>query len=176
MPITTKTGDKGTTSLYHGGRVSKDDQRVCTYGSLDELCAYLGFAKSLLKDRKIKNIIEAIQRELFIIGAEIATKSSCLNKLEKRIDNRYVQRLEGLIYELEDKRTFKECCFYLPGTNPLSSSLDIARTVARRVERMAVSLKREKLLKNSYILVYLNRLSDVLYLLARMYEGKHTAL
>jgi cob(I)alamin adenosyltransferase len=176
MGITTKVGDRGRTSLYFGGRVNKDDIRVDAYGTLDELCSCLGFSRSMLKDNRIKNVIESIQRDLFAAGAEIATKPHFLGKLKKRIDDSYVRRLEAVIEELEGKRKFEESCFYLPGEDPVSSSLDIARTVTRRAERKIVSLKRRNILKNPYILIYLNRLSDLLYLMARTYEKKHKKL
>ena len=94
-------------------------------------------------------------------------------KPKKRIDNRHIANLEKEIKAIEKKNILQECCFYLPGENFLSAALDISRTVARRVERQVVTLKRKKLLKNPYILIYLNRLSDLLYLLARAHEKKH---
>jgi len=176
MSIITKKGDKGMTSLYYGEQISKDDPRVETYGTLDELCSFLGLSKSLIKDQKNKKLIEAIQRDLFVIGAELATKRTSLGKLEKRIDKSYIDRLEKIIEGLEKKRAFKECCFYLPGENLVSGALDISRTVARRAERLVVTLKRKGKLSNNFILIYLNRLSDLLYLLARAYGKNHRKL
>jgi len=158
--------------LCWGGRVPKDHLRVEAYGTLDELCAFLGLAKSLIRERKTKNIIECLQKDLFVICAELATKSAFLRKLKRRINKIDVSRLERIILDLEKKRTFKQPCFYLPGENIISSNLDIARTIARRAERHTVSLKRKGLLLNPSIIVYLNRLSDLLYLLARAYEKK----
>ena len=173
MSITTKTGDQGITSLYGGARVPKDDLRVELYGSLDELCSFLGSCKSLIRQKKQKKLLESIQKELFILGSEIAAKAKLLSKLKKRINNRHIINLEKEIKAIEKKNILQECCFYLPGENFLSAALDISRTVARRVERQVVTLKRKKLLKNPYILIYLNRLSDLLYLLARAHEKKH---
>jgi cob(I)alamin adenosyltransferase len=170
MGITTKKGDKGTTSLYWGGRISKDNIRVATYGTIDELCAHLGVCKSLVKHKRLKKLIETIQHDLFFISAELATKTQFLHRLKTRIDKSFTSRLEQIINELESKKRFKECCFYLPGENFISSTLDVARTVARRAEREVVTLKKKNILRNSYILVYLNRLSDLLYLLGRRYE------
>ena len=176
MGITTKTGDKGTTSLCHGVRVNKDDIRVDAFGTLDELCSSLGLSKSLIRDEKNKKLIGAIQQDLFVICAELASKPAFLAKLEKRVGRGYIDRLENIIAGLEKRKTFKECCFYLPGENQVSSTLDIARTVARRAERIIVTLKRKGILLNDYILVYLNRLSDLLYLLARSYTKSHRKL
>lgn len=173
MSVTTKTGDKGITSLYWGGRTPKDDLRVQAYGGLDELCSFLGLSRSLIKNRKNKQLLESIQRELFILGAEIATKNKFLPKLGKRINKTHIIKLEKEIEAIERKNVFEECCFYLPGENLISAALDVSRTVARRVERQVVSLNRKKLLKNPSLLIYLNRLSDLLYLLARVHEKKH---
>lgn len=173
MAITTKKGDKGKTELYWGQQVSKDNIRVEIYGILDELCSFLGMAKSLIKNRKIKSLIESIQRDLFTVGAEIASVSSFINRLKKRIGASGVAHLERIIKDLEGKRTFKERCFYLPGENFISSALDVSRTIARRAERKIVTFKIAGLLKNKHILIYMNRLSDLLYLLARSLEKEH---
>lgn len=175
MAITTRKGDKGFTYLYWGGKVSKDNIRVEACGTLDELCSFLGLAKSLISEKRNKKLIESIQKDLFVIGAEIATKAPFLGKLEKRICNADVQRLDKVLSSLEKTRTFDECCFYLPG-NVISSSLDIARTVCRRAERRIVTMKQKGLLLNKSVAIYLNRLSDLLYLLVRSYEKKHVRL
>jgi len=169
MAITTKKGDNGSTHLYYGGRVLKDHVKVEACGDLDELCSFLGLSRSLLKDKAIKKIISSMQEDLFIICAELATSSKFINKLKTRIDKTYVLRLEQIIAGLEGKRILKKRTFYIPGDNLLSSSLDIARTVARRCERHVVTLKKKGLLSNKWIIIYLNRLSDLLYLLARGY-------
>jgi len=173
MGITTKKGDKGMTALYLGGRVPKDDIRVEIYGSLDELCSFLGMAKSLVPDKKMKRLIESVQGDLFVIGAEVAARPASAGKLKKRISIQDAARLEVVLKGLEKKKTFEECCFYLPGAGLASSVLDVSRTVCRRLERRVVSFKRKGGLKNPEVLVYLNRLSDLLYLLARSMEGKH---
>jgi cob(I)alamin adenosyltransferase len=167
MSITTKKGDKGKTSLCRGRIVCKDDPRVEFCGSLDELCSFLGLSKSMVKRKEAKALIESIQRDLFVIGIEIATESKFIKKLKSRVDNSYVSRLEKNILSLEKKNALTECCFCLPGENEVSGILDITRTVARRLERLAVTLKKKKILLNGFILIYLNRLSDLLYLLAR---------
>lgn len=172
MSITTKTGDSGKTSLFFGQRVFKNDLRVEAYGTLDELCSFMGATKSLLRDKSAKKIIEDIQHDLFILGAEIATPPRYLNKLEKRINNSFVLKLDRRIRQWESKKKFESCCFCLPGENPVSSFFDVSRTVARRAERILVALKRKKSVKNPDIVIYVNRLSDLLYLFARNYEKK----
>ena len=172
MSISTKRGDKGRTSLYRGGRVAKDSIRLEICGALDELSSYLSISKSLIKSKRTKNLIKLIQQDLFVIGTEIVTKPQFVSVLKKRIDKNYVNRLDGHIKKLEGKKGFKIKSFCLPGENLISSSLDVARATARRAERKAVTLKRRKILKNSYILTYLNRLSDLLYLIARSCEKR----
>jgi len=168
MGIVTKKGDKGKTSLCQGKRVSKDHIRMEVCGTIDELSSYLGLAKSMIKNRRISGIIESIQKDLFILGTEIATENKTLNKLKRRIDSSFVDCLDKTIFHLEEKKGLKISCFQLPGASSVSSVLDISRTIARRLERRAVTLGKKRLLNNKYILVYLNRLSDLLFLLARI--------
>jgi cob(I)alamin adenosyltransferase len=170
MSIVTKAGDKGKTGLYAGKRVSKDSLRVEILGSLDELCSFMGLARSLVKDRKTKALLEDIQRDLFVVGAEVATEAKYLGKLKPRIGRNYIDKLEKQIYALESRANFEGCCFYLPGGNPAAAAMDIARTVTRRVERRLVTLNRRGMLKNADVLVYVNRLSDLLFILSRRLE------
>lgn len=172
MSIVTKTGDKGKTGLYAGKRVSKDSLRVEIFGSLDELCSFMGLARSLVKDSNTRSIIEDIQRELFVVGAEVATESRYLGKLKRRIGADHIGRLEEQIYALESKAGFEKGCFCLPGGNPAAAALDVARTMTRKVERRLVTLSRRGLLKNPDVLVYMNRLSDLLFILSRRLEKK----
>ena len=167
MGIVTKKGDKGKTSLYQGKRVSKDHIRIEACGTLDELSSYLGLAKSMIGNKKIGNIIESIQKDLFILGSELASGDKVLNKLKRRINSSFIDCLNKAILDLEKKKGLKIRCFQLSGASSVSSVLDISRTIARRLERRVVALGRKKLLNNKCILVYLNRLSDLLYLLAR---------
>lgn len=167
MSITTKTGDDGKTSLCFGERIPKDDLRVEACGALDELCSFLGLSNSLISDIDIKKAIEDIQRDLFILGTEIATLPKHLNKLKKVIDKNFIIKLEELTSQRENKGKFKANCFCLPGGNTISACLDVSRTIARRAERIAVGLLKKKILKNKCAVVYLNRLSDFLYVLAR---------
>lgn len=171
MAITTKTGDKGTTSLYPRGRVPKDHIRVEACGNLDELCSYLGFSKALIDEKGIKKLIESFQQDLFVMGTEMATTGRFIRKLKRRMNKAHIDRLESILAGLENSVVLPRRCFCLSG-NAVSGSLDIARTVARRAERSIVTLKRKGLLSNAFILVYLNRLSDLLYLLARGFEKR----
>ncbi|OGX16865.1 MAG: ATP:cob(I)alamin adenosyltransferase [Omnitrophica WOR_2 bacterium RBG_13_44_8b] len=172
MAITTKKGDGGMTSLYGGVRVSKDHKRLEACGSLDELCSFLGLSKSLTKDKAFKKMLASIQEDLFVICSELATSSKFLHKLKTRIDKTHVARLERFLANLESKKIPGLRGFRIPGDNLLSSSLDICRTVARRSERHTVALKRKRLLLNKLIIIYLNRLSDLLFLLARRYDRR----
>jgi cob(I)alamin adenosyltransferase len=170
MSVATKRGDTGETDLYLGRRVPKDHPRVEVFGSLDELCAFLGLARSLLKDKEMSGLIEMIQRELFIIGAEVGVTPRNVGKLKRRIDKSYVDRLDEALARFEKDANFEACCFYLPGENTLACSFDIARTVARRTERRMVTLRSKGMIRNPHILAYLNRLSDLLFVLSRYYE------
>jgi cob(I)alamin adenosyltransferase len=170
MSVATKKGDTGETDLYLGRRVPKDHPRVEVFGSLDELCAFLGWTRSLLKDKEMSALIETIQRELFIIGAEVGVTPRNLGKLKRRIDESYVARLDEALARFEKGANFEACCFYLPGENTLACSFDIARTVARRTERRMVTLRNKGMIRNPHILAYLNRLSDLLFVLSRYYE------
>jgi cob(I)alamin adenosyltransferase len=172
MSIVTKTGDKGKTGLYAGKRVSKDNLRVEIFGNLDELCSFMGLAKSLVKDARTKTLLEDIQRDLFVVGAEVATEAKYLGKLKHRIGHDYIAKLEKHIYSLESRANFEGCCFYLPGGNPPAAALDVARTITRRVERRLVTLKRRGMLKNADMLIYVNRLSDLLFVLSRRLEKR----
>jgi len=172
MSITTKKGDKGMTSLLGGLRVRKDHIIVRTCAELDELCSFLGLTRSLMREKAIKGLLESIQKDLSVICSEIATQAKFLNRLKKRIDIIYIRKLEDKIRALEGRVKLKGC-FSLLGNNPISSLLDVSRAITRRVEINTVTLKNKNLLKNHHILIYLNRLSDLLYLLSRAYEKGH---
>jgi len=172
MPITTKTGDNGSTSLLYGGRVRKNSPRIEICGVLDELSSYLGLSKSLLKSRRQKDVISKIQKDLMVICSEVSTRIPAAHKLRKRIDREDIKDLELFIEKLEKKRKLKKAVFILPGENTLSATLDVARTVARKAERRMITLKDKRMMRNRYIPIYLNRLSDLLYLLARSHEKR----
>jgi cob(I)alamin adenosyltransferase len=169
MKIYTKTGDQGSTGLFGGGRVPKDDIRVEAYGDVDELNAVIGMARSVETMPRIDEVLVPIQRDLFAIGALLATpdREKMAQHLEKaRIDEARIGELERAIddgeAELEPLRAF-----ILPGGTPKAAALHVARTVCRRAERHVVRLQHEVELPPLAV-IYLNRLSDLLFTLARV--------
>lgn len=159
-----------TTNLYCSSQVVKDDIRCEVCGTIDELTSFLGLAKSLLKEKPVKEFIELIQHNLFVLGAEVATKPKFIPQLKLRIGPSYINDLENRIKEFKKGISSRKPAFILPGEDFASSTLDVARTIARRLERRAVTLKRKHKLRNECILDYLNHLSNVLYSLARYVE------
>ncbi len=159
------------TSLYRCGRVMKDDIRIEACGAIDEVSSFLGMAKNIAKDAKTRRIVKSAQKELIILGSELAAAPHVAKALKKRIGKDSVCVLEKEIDDLENRRAIKMRSFCIPGKNTASSALDIARAITRRAERRCVTLVKKGMIKNRNILVYLNRLSDLLYLLARAQEG-----
>jgi cob(I)alamin adenosyltransferase len=174
MPISTKKGDKGFTGLLGGRRVPKYHLRPETYGTLDELNAFLGMARAICKDRTVKEILITLQNHFFIIGSELALSKKDRSLLKGEITQGEVHWLSQLSTRLEAKIK-PEPKFIIYGETQLSSVLDVARAVSRRAERLVAKMKSKKMLYNFRILEYLNRLSDVLYLLAR-YEEKRAGV
>lgn len=169
MKIYTKTGDAGDTGLFGGGRVGKDHPRVEAYGDVDELNAMLGLVRALEPMPRIDEVIVPIQRDLFAIGALLATpdREKMRASLEKaRIDDTRIRELEVAIDhcegELDPLRSF-----IVPGGTAKAASLHVARTVCRRAERRVVSLARVEELP-PIVVVFLNRVSDLLFMLARV--------
>lgn len=175
MKIYTKTGDKGETSLFGGKRVWKDDLRIQAYGTTDELNAVLGIAAAELSDTELKVVISSIQNDLFTVGSDLASPLEKENKnfVIPRIDTQFVTRLEILIDKFDSQLPALKN-FILPGGSKVSSILHHARTVCRRAEREVVALSRIEGI-NDQIEVYLNRLSDLLFVLARFenFSSKH---
>jgi ATP:cob(I)alamin adenosyltransferase len=174
MPISTKKGDKGFTGLLGGRRVPKYHLRPETYGTVDELNSFLGMARAISKDREVKKILFHIQNHLFTIGAELALSGRERDLLKGEIAQKEVDWLGRLSAHFEALLK-PEPGFIISGETQISSVLDVARAVSRRVERLAAKMKSKKMLHNLKILEYLNRLSDVLYLLARNEEKKADA-
>jgi cob(I)alamin adenosyltransferase len=170
MKFSTK-GDGGETSLLGGQRVPKYDPRPETYGVLDEASSALGVARATTNNRKIKDIILSVQKDLLIMGAELSSVPEDIQKLTRRIGEEDVKRLEEIIDELQKSITLKNEFIY-PGETPVSAQIDVGRTVIRRAERKAASLKNEGLLRSAEINRYLNRLADMLFVLARYEEQK----
>jgi cob(I)alamin adenosyltransferase len=168
MSIATKTGDKGTTALIGGARVSKADLRVETYGTIDELGAAMGFARSIGGDDEVNEITKTIQRELFAVCSIVATvrgktkgASPVTQEMVDGLDA-HVTRIEAMPGIIGD--------WALPGDHPAAAAYDVARTICRRAERLAVRLEDEGELIEPLVLTYLNRLSDLLWLLGRLLE------
>jgi cob(I)alamin adenosyltransferase len=174
VSVTTRRGDSGWTDLLFGGRARKDDLRIHAVGTLDELNSLLGLAKASIRNRRTRRLIHAIQRDIFIVSSELITLPRNLRRLELRVDEVDVKRLEALTAALERKVKLTECCFLIPGESATSALLDVCRTVARRAERLVVALRRAKAVPNRSVPIYLNRLSDLLYIVARTEEQSHT--
>lgn len=175
MSIITKTGDDGTTGLMYNRRVSKCDARVEAYGAVDELNAALGLARAATPDDFLQNTLLPIQKELVILMGELATAPEDLPKYVKdgfeTVTSQRTKHLEEIARELEAQHIIYHG-WATPGANPVSASLDLARTICRRAERRAWELHQSAQLSNLEIMVYLNRLSDLLWLLARWIETK----
>jgi cob(I)alamin adenosyltransferase len=169
MKIYTKTGDRGDTGLFGGGRVAKNHPRVEAYGDVDELNAVLGVVRAAEPLPRIDDVLVPIQRDLFAIGALLATpdREKMRQHLEKAsVDEARIAELERAIddgdAELEPLRTF-----IIPGGTPKAAALHVARTVCRRAERRVVELGAETEIP-PLVVIYLNRLSDLLFTLARV--------
>ena len=172
--IYTKTGDDGTTGLLYGGRVPKDDLLTDAYGTTDEAVATLGLARSLCDDEAMQTDLLDLQRELFVVGADLATNPEERAKLEPGVSlvtESMVQRLEQRIDHLVEERPLPQV-FIVPGANPASATIDIARSIVRRAERGVVALERAQRAVNPEVRRYLNRLSDLLFVLARWQAGE----
>jgi len=169
MKIYTKTGDSGDTGLFGGGRVPKDDVRVEAYGDVDELNAVLGVARAAAPMPRIDELLLGIQRDLFSIGALLATPDR--EKMEQHLakaslDESRIAELERAIDGCEaDLEPLK--VFILPGGGDKAAALHFARTVCRRAERRVITLRRTAAIPD-LVVVYLNRLSDLLFMLARL--------
>lgn len=163
MPITTKTGDKGTTGIFTGERIVKFAPIVEANGTIDELSSFLGEAKHYL-DEELKEILEKIQVELYSLMAEIASKGEY-----KKVGEEEIRRLEELIEKFESEVKLEG--FVVPGSTIASAKLDICRTIARRAERKVAKVVLEYGIGED-VLKYLNRLGDLLFIMARYVELK----
>jgi cob(I)alamin adenosyltransferase len=171
MKIYTRTGDRGDTGLFGGGRVPKDHPRVEAYGEVDELNAAIGLARSIEMMPRIDEVLVPIQRDLFSLGALLATPhpDKVRQQLEKaRIDDDRIAQLERAIDDGEAELE-PLTAFIVPGGTPKSAALHVARTVCRRAERRVIALQHDGSIEIPPIVVrYLNRLSDLLFVLARV--------
>lgn len=182
--VATTKGDDGTTGLLYGGaRVSKDDPRTEAYGTVDEAVAALGLARANLGAKRrigtlspslggLGDLILRFQRELFVVGAELATNPEAWSRLEDgrtRVSRAMVEAVEAALVELE-RHVEMPREFVVPGETPTSAALELARTILRRAERRAVALRREGLVPGEHLVPYLNRLADLVWVLARAAE------
>jgi cob(I)alamin adenosyltransferase len=174
MSIVTKTGDKGETSLMYGHRVSKSDPRVDAYGCIDELTAALGLARSVSTDKFISGEILAVQKDLIVLMGELATAQNDRKRYVKDgfqlTTAAMVDRLTVMIVDLEKDESLYPKDWVIPGATPVSAALDFARVTCRRAERHLARLSTSDAEFNIEILRYLNRLSDLLWILARYVE------
>ena len=176
--ITTKVGDRGNTKLWSGEDVRKTDVRIDFCGCVDELVSVLGVcyatAKPLIENYLLVEI-EYLQRELFVLASEVATEEPKRNTLKHKITKDTVRALEVKMAELEESITPAKG-WILPGVCLLSAHLDVARCVARRCERVYVDLLDRESIYNQDGLIWLNRISDYLYLLARFQEETYRVI
>lgn len=173
VSIVTRHGDGGETGLLYGGRVPKDDLHTEAYGALDEAISALGLARAICSEPARAQRILDLQRDLFTVGAELATAASDRDKLEKHfatVTASMVEALDGQVAVLEASVPLPNG-FVIPGGDPVAAAIDLGRTFVRRAERRAVTLHRAGGLANPEVLRYLNRCSDLLFMLAREAEG-----
>ncbi len=171
--IYTKTGDSGDTGLFGGGRVAKDDARVDAYGEVDELNSVLGLVRAIEVMPRIDEVLIPVQRDLFSIGALLATPDhdKMQEQLRKaRLDDERIAQLERAI-DVCDKELEPLKAFIIPGGTPKAAALHLARTVCRRAERRVVGLRSSQTVPD-LVVVYLNRLSDLLFTLARVANAR----
>ena len=182
--VATAKGDDGTTGLLYGGaRVSKDDPRTEAYGTIDEAVAALGLARASLGAKRrvailpaplggLGDLILRFQRELFVVAAELATNPDAWGRLEDgrtRVSRAMVEDVETSLVELE-RHVEMPHEFVVPGETPTSAALELARTIIPRAERRAVGLRRDGLVPGEHLVPYLNRLADLVWVLARAAE------
>jgi cob(I)alamin adenosyltransferase len=170
VKIYTRGGDDGTTGLYFGGRVAKNSEQIELNGAVDEAQAMLGWSRSLTDtSSRLNELLVIVERDLWVLMAEVATAPENRHKLKEGkslVTIEMVRRLESEIDVLSEE-TPMPADFVVPGENQISSALDVARTVVRRAERLAVA----RALEGSLVVMYLNRLSDLAWTMARWAEG-----
>lgn len=162
----TRTGDMGETGLFSGERVPKDSLRVEAYGTVDELSCWIGYTRSLIEDNEIDALLERIQQDLFLVGAELATRQKESRPRKVRVTQAMVERLEEETDRL-DAELPPLSTFIVPSGARAAAALHVARTIARRAERRTVTLAQNEKL-NPILVSYLNRTSSLLFVLARV--------
>ena len=171
--VYTKFGDSGETSLLYGGRISKNSPNTEAYGITDEAVSVMGLARAFTSDERVNDMLRQLQRELFTIAAELATDPGKYELFQQHfspVTEEMVTSLEEAIDSLEEEFEMPKV-FILPGGSQASSAIDLARCVIRTAERRVVAMAEQDLLTNSLIMTYLNRLGDLLFVLAR-YEDR----
>ncbi len=171
MKIYTKTGDKGETGLYGGVRVSKNSPRIEAYGTIDELNSFIGLAVTEVQDKAVKDLLNKIQNQLFTVGTDLSTPYSFEDQKKDilRVTPDFYEEIEKSIDFFEEKLDELKN-FIIPGGSKSASLLHICRTISRRSERRIVALNSLEQI-NSNIVIFLNRLSDLFFVLSR-YENK----
>ena len=169
--VTTGTGDAGYTGLLGSERVAKYDPRPDTFGTVDEATSALGLARATTQDTKVKEIIYRIQNELYLLMGELATTPENYEKMGLRMTADHVQWLEQVEESIKQEVEIPNK-FIIPGDTLDGAALDLARTIIRRAERMAVKLLHDGVIQNGEVIRYLNRLSDLVFILARYIEVK----
>ncbi len=169
MSIATEHGDKGTTGLIGGERVSKADLRVEAYGTVDELGSTLGFARSICDDAEVRELTREIQRELFMVSGSIANPSGNDAAAKPYVTGEMVDALTAHVHRIESTQGILSD-WSLPGDHTAAASYDVARTVCRRAERCVVRLAESGATVSSLVVTYLNRLSDLIWLFGRLLE------
>jgi cob(I)alamin adenosyltransferase len=176
MSIATKTGDKGTTALMYGRRVSKIDPRVEAYGAVDELNAALGLVRATADETLIRETIFSVQKELIILMGELAVADKDRDRYMKDgyqlITSNMVDRITACVDDLEQNHQVDFKHWATPGNSLHSAALDLARTTCRRAERRVIALSGLSEYVNPETIRYLNRLSDLLWLFARFVETR----
>jgi cob(I)alamin adenosyltransferase len=174
--VATGRGDDGTTGMLYGGRIAKDDVRTEAYGTIDEAVAALGVARAELIAAGLTDLAASVlrwQRELFVVGAELATSPAARDRLQDgvtRVDESMLAGVEAELQRLEAAITMPRE-FIVPGESPASAAVEVARAVLRRAERRIVTLERAVQLGRGWVGPYVNRLADLLWVLARAAEA-----
>lgn len=171
--VYTRSGDLGETGLFFGGRISKSDLATEAYGTIDETVSLIGLGRALSGSDRVKSILIRIQRELYLLASELATAPENRDMLIERVGTVSSSMVTDLERQIDDLREDVELppAFIVPGGSPASAAIDAARTVCRTAERRMVALREADRLPNDELLRYVNRLSDLLFMLAR-YEDR----
>lgn len=169
--VTTGSGDTGYTGLLGDERVAKYDPRPDTFGTVDEATSALGLARAAAQDQSVKDMIYSIQQELYLLMGELAVTPENYEKMNLRMTADHVKRLEQIEEELKQEVDIPNK-FIIPGGSLDGAALDLARTIIRRAERMTVKLLHDGVIQNTEVVRYLNRLSDLVFIIARYIEVK----